>query len=236
MLTLRTTSFRVLSLAFALLLAVGFGAWQQILSPWVVVPDAGGHGWPRTPELHRVADSAASLLFLMLAVALVVLAVRPRGRSGLAAWTGLMFALTGAFAWVSAALQDHEVQPALVTSAVWLGLTALVFLVLHPEPRRVLGGGVSADDGPTARVRLAAVGVTVIGLALTVGALTWRLAGGVFEERREDDVMSLVYLGVAWAIAGWMVRSGRAGWLTLWWIVLASVAYAVVGGASLLLM
>ncbi|WP_432560339.1 hypothetical protein [Granulicoccus sp. GXG6511] len=73
----RTIAFRILAGLFALLLVVGFGAWRQILSPWFVATDSTDHGWPRTPELHLIADASAALLFSMIGTALVVCVLRP---------------------------------------------------------------------------------------------------------------------------------------------------------------
>jgi hypothetical protein len=218
------------------LLAVGFGAWRQILSPWVLVADGADHGWPRTPELHRLADSCAALLFIAIAAGLVVLAFRPRERSGLAAWTGGMLAVTGAFAWLSAAMQHQDVQPALVTSLVWLAVVSLLLLALHPEGRHIVRGGVpERTAAPRGAVRVALLLLGAAGVSLALGALIWRLSGGLFESPLEDDVFSLVYLGLAWALGATLAAAGRAGWRPLTAILLMSGAYAVVAGISLAL-
>lgn len=79
-------------------------------------------------------------------------------------------------------------------------------------------------------------GVVVgIGLALAVGAITWRLAGGVFEDPREDDVFSLAYLGLAWASGGWAVRTGCAGWRPMAGIGVVSLVYAAAAVVTLVL-
>lgn len=232
--TVRTLAFRVLAVLFALLLLVGFGAWRGIFSPWWVAPDQTDHGWPRTPELHRVADTSAALLFIMIGIALVVLAIGPRGRSGLSAWTGAVLALTGGLAWVSALIQGHDIQPALVTSLVWLALVALMFLVLHPERALVRRGGARQEVGPDDRTRLGLTVAGAVGVVLALGAVGWRLSGGVFESPFEDDVLSLTYLGLAWALAAGTARAGRAGWRALALIVAFSMLYAVLALVFLL--
>ncbi|WP_432560338.1 hypothetical protein [Granulicoccus sp. GXG6511] len=144
-----------------------------------------------------------------------------------------MLALTGGLAWVSAAIQGHDAQPALVTSLVWLALVAVLFLVLHPERDRVrrLGSPDTNPPGPRTRPGLLLAGAA--GLVLAAGAVAWRLRGGIFESPLEDDVLSLSYLGLGWALAGWIARSGRAGWRTLAAIVAISMVYAALAVVSL---
>ncbi|WP_344293304.1 hypothetical protein, partial [Agromyces neolithicus] len=54
----RYITFRILAVAVALLFVVGFGVWLSILTPWIARGDETDHGWTRTPELHRLADTA----------------------------------------------------------------------------------------------------------------------------------------------------------------------------------
>ncbi|MCB7137010.1 hypothetical protein [Cellulosimicrobium marinum] len=231
----RLAVFRVLCVVLALLLVVGFGAWRGLLAPWVVLPDTTDHGWDRTPELHRLADAAAGLFFVVVAAALVVLAVRPSRRSGLVAWAGGSVALSGAFSWVSALVQGHDVAPMVAFSAVWVAASAAVFVGLHPEGHQVLRGGAPADDAPGRALRGVTAALGVAGAVTAVVAVVWRLAGGTVESTAEDDVLSLVLLGLSWALGAWVVLRGRAGWRPLAALLLASGLYAGVAGLVLAL-
>lgn len=233
----RYVAFRLVCLLEAFIFLVLFGMYRSWLSPWVTVPDGADHGWTRTPELHRWADSAASIFFLGLVAALVLLAVRPRGRSGLAAWVIGLIATSAAVSVVSSLLQQH----AGVAGAVRDGAITLVALVgplvaLAPERSRVLRGGRAGSAPPSsAALRPMLLAGLVAFAAVVVGSVAWRLTGGVFESNREDDVISFVLLGVAMAFGCWQVLRRREGWRPLLWIVAAMAMYSVVGATSLLL-
>lgn len=231
----RTIPFRVLAVLWAAMLLVGFGTWLSILTPWLELADTADHGWTRTPELHRLADSAAAVIMVAAAVGALILAVRPAGRSGLGAWTAGTLALFGGLSPVSAQLQGHEPTVSTVTAVVWVGLTALTFLVAYPDRRSVLRGGSSAVEVPGARLRAVLTGGAVLGGALAAGAIVWRVSGGVFESPQEDDVISFVILGASFALGCLLCRSGRAGWRTLAAILAGVLLYAVVGAVSIAL-
>ena len=163
--TFRLTMFRIVAAATALLLLVAFGTWQSILTPWMDVADSGGHGWVRTPALHRLADSASALLMAAVGVAALFLAIRPTGRSALLAWTAAMLGAIGAAGTVSAAMQGLDVAGAFLFSVAWLAvLVAPLVLLLHPERTAVLRGGTrSGTLGPPAP--LARAGLLVLGAA-----------------------------------------------------------------------
>ncbi|BDZ54429.1 hypothetical protein [Agromyces marinus] len=231
---IRLVVFRILMVLIALLHLVGFGAWRGVLAPWVVLPDDVDHGWERTPELHRLADGAAGAIFVAVAAAALVLAVRPRGSSGLAAWLASALALTGGFSWLSALIQGHDdVLSTLVFSVVWIGLVAAVFVWLHPEGRDVLRGGSTDADRPARSLRLMLGVITVAALVGLAATVVWRASGGTFEDPQEDDLFSLVYFCTLWALGGFLAGRGRAGWRALAVILLAGAAYAVVGGLSI---
>ncbi|WP_159450207.1 hypothetical protein [Demequina sp. NBRC 110056] len=222
----------------ALMYLVAFGAWKGLLAPWVTFPDDIDHGWERTAELHRLADGAAGTFMVALSAGALILAVRPRGRSALAAWTGAALAVSGGFSWLSALIQGHDgVGGQAVFSAAWVAIIALVFLVLHPEGRAIARGGApdAAGTRPGGWVRTALAVTVGCAAAAALAAALWRASGGVFESPLEDDVFSLVYLGGLLALGAWLARAGREGWRPLTAIVLASAAYAVVGGVMIAL-
>lgn len=233
--TLRSATFRLLAILWAAVLIVMFGMWQAIASPWVVVDDGADHGWLRTPELHRLADSAAAAIMVAVAVGAIILAIRPIGRSGLAAWVAGSLALFGLLSPVSSMIQGQDVVAGVITGVVWLGLTAVTFLLAYPEARAVWRGGSSEDRVPTPRVRAVLTVGASLGVTLAVGAVVWRLAGGVFESPLEDDVISFVNLGLSFALGCWLSRSGRAGWRVTALILAGVALYAVAGGVSLAL-
>lgn len=232
----RLTAFRVVMLLVALLHLVVFAGWRALLAPWVVTTDDIDHGWVRTPELHRLADGAAGATFVAIAAAAVVLAVRPRHRSGLACWLAAAMGLTGGLSWLAALLQGHEdVLGTLVFSIVWVSIVAAVFGWLHPERRAIRRGGAPARRGPAPWLRVVLRGVAVVSVLAAVTAVAWRLGGGLFENPKEDDVFGLAYFGLLWALGASLAARARAGWKPLTVIVLAGVTYAAVAGASIAL-
>lgn len=232
----RYVAFRLVCLLEAFIFLVLFGMYRSWLSPWVTVPDGADHGWTRTPELHRWADSAASIFFLGLVAALVLLAVRPRGRSGLAAWVIGLIATSAAVSVVSSLLQQHAGVAGACDGAITLVALVGPLVALAPERSRVLRGGRAGSAPPSsAALRPMLLAGLVAFAAVVVGSVAWRLTGGVFESNREDDVISFVLLGVAMAFGCWQVLRRREGWRPLLWIVAAMAMYSVVGATSLLL-
>jgi len=234
--TRRHVPFRIMALLLALVLLVMFSVWQSILTPWVALPDPTDHGWTRTPELHRHADSAAAVAMAAMGVGAFVAALRPAGRSGLVAWVAAMLAVVGAGSGVSGLLQQHQgLVGALVQGVVTVAVTAVPFVLLHPERRRVLRGGEPGDAGPRGVTRSGLVVLAVAGTALAAGAVVRRVAGVLAENPREDDVMSFVILGLALALGSAICLAGRAGWRPLAMILGGVALYGVVGAVSLTL-
>lgn len=240
----RTTAFRVMAAVIALLLLVGFGVWQSILTPWLTVADSGGHGWERTPELHVLADSASALLMAGVGLAALFLAIRPAGHTVLASWTAAMLGAIGAAGTVSAAIQGQDVLSALLFSIAWMAVLVVPFVLLHPERRAVLRGGTAPEHSQGSRAThggpapLAKAGLLVLGaagLALATGVVLWRAGGGLFENRLEDDVVGLTLLGLSLALGGFLCVRRRMGWLALGWLLAGMGAYGVAAGITIAL-
>jgi hypothetical protein len=225
--------FRILAAAIAALLLFGFGVWMSILTPWVLLADETDHGWTRTPELHRLADSASAGLMAALGAAAIVLAIRPRGHSAVTAWLLGVLALFGLSSFVSSAIQGQDLVAAAVFLPIWLVLAVGVPWFFAPSRATLVRGGASAIDAPGRVLRVVfGVGIAA-GLALAIGAVVWRLAGGLFEDPHEDDVLGFVLLGLAVALGGTLCLCARAGWRTLAVILACLGGYSVVGVASI---
>ncbi|MBF0688574.1 MAG: hypothetical protein IR158_12525 [Cellulomonas sp.] len=231
----REILYRALLMLWALTLLVLFGTWRSILTPWVAFQDTADHGWDRTAELHRLADSASAVLMVAIAAASVVLVTRPAHRSGMAAWIAGSLAAVGLAVPVSGHLQGHAAADGLITAGVWLALTAVTFVVVAPDGRAVARGGLADGSAPPAHARLllAVGGIVGIGAALT--AVVWRSAGGVFESAREDDVVGFVLLGLSFALGCRLCQTGREGWRALCVILACVAGYVLVGGMTLAL-
>jgi hypothetical protein len=212
---------------------VGFGVWQSILTPWLTLPDTVDHGWTRTPELHRLADSVSAAVLASVGVAALMLAVRPRGRSALSSWLLVMLAAMGLSSLGSSWVQGHGLGDAVVVFAVWSAVVVAPFALLAPDRRALPRGGVPAPERPRPAVRPALVAVAVVGVLVAVTVTAWRLAGGVIEDPREDDVFGLVLLGLGLATGGALCARGGEGWRTLALILAGTTAYVVVAVASL---
>lgn len=232
----RYVAFRVVCLLEAFTFLVLFGMYRSWLSPWVTVPDGADHGWTRTPELHRWADSAASIFYLGLVAALVLLSARPRARSGLSAWVVGLITLMAVLSGGSSLIQQHTgVLGAVRDGAIALVALAGPLIALAPQRRDVLRGGrTEPSPAPTSVRPLLLAGIAAFA-GMVVATVAWRLTGGVFESHREDDVISFVLLGVAGSFGCWQVLMRREGWRPLAWIVAVVSTYSVVGAASLLL-
>jgi hypothetical protein len=231
----RYIPFRVVCLLEALVFLVLFGMYRSWLSPWVTVPDDGDHGWTRTAELHRWADSAASIFYLGLIASLVLVALRPQRRTGLAAWAIGLVALMAALSVPSTLMQQHAgLVGALRDAAIMLVVLAGPLLAFAPHRGSVVRGGRSEESALTPRQRLLFAGGALAFAAVAVAAVVWRLAGGTVESPREDDVISFVMFGVAGSFACWQALRRREGWRPLSWIALGLAAYAVLGSGSLL--
>ncbi|WP_327044955.1 hypothetical protein OG320_24885 [Microbispora sp. NBC_01189] len=231
----RHIAFRIIVAAIALLLIVGFGVWLSILTPWVSFADTTDHGWTRTPELHRTADTASAAAMGAVGAAGIVLAVLPRRRSALTAWFVAMVAAMGITSLVSSVIQGHDLVGATIFALGWLALLVVPTVLLAPDRRSLPAGGVASEDRPRGPLLAALWGLVVAGALIAVGAIVWRLAGGITENPREDDVIGFVLLGLAFALGGAQCLRARESWRTLAIILAAVTAYTVVAGVSLAL-
>lgn len=229
----RHVTFRILSGAIGLLLLVGFGAWRMILIPWIVVPDGGDHGWQRTPELHRLTDGASGSLMAALGIAALVLAVRPQGRSAVTSWLLGMLALFGISSLVSTFIQGLDLRSSALFTLIWIALVVVLPWFFAPDRASLVRGGGATNQVPGTIWRITSLVLLACGTLLTLAAIGWRLAGGVFENPAEDDVVGLALLGIALGFGGWLVLQARQGWRTLGIVVAALLGYAVLAVASM---
>jgi hypothetical protein len=231
----RHIAFRIIVAAIALLFIVGFGVWQSILTPWVALPDTADHGWTRTPELHRAADTVSAAVMGAVGAAGIVLAVLPRGRSALTAWFVTMVAAMGVTSFVSSAMQGQDLGSAAIFAVGWFVLLVMPTVLLAPDRRTLLAGGVASEDRPRGMLLAALWALAAAGALIALGALVWRLAGGIIENPLEDDVIGFVLVGLALALGGGQCLRAREGWRTLAIILAAVAAYLVLAGVSLAL-
>ncbi|WP_157155490.1 hypothetical protein [Diaminobutyricimonas sp. LJ205] len=236
----RYVTFRIAAVVAALTFLVLFNALPALLTPWVDFADTTDHGWARTPELHRVADSGAALLMTAVAAASVILAVRPTRNAATTMW--LISTLTMIFLMSigSSAIQGHDLMVAVITAAILLGVFVVPLALLSPDRRSLLRAGVTQAVGSAAPrpSRLVLLGLSCLmaaGPLLGVGVIAWRLSGGVFEAPQEDDVIGLAMLGASVALGAWLCLRAHEGWRALAILLLAMTAYAVAAGVSLAL-
>lgn len=229
----RHIAFRIIAAAIALLLIAGFGVWLSILTPWVSFADTTDHGWTRTPELHRMADTVSAVVMGAIGAAGIVLAVLPRRRSALTAWFVAMVAAMGLTSVVSSFIQGHDLVDAAIFAAGWFALLVVPAVLLAPDRRSLPSGGVASEDRPRGLLLAALWGLVVVGALTAVGAIVWRLAGGIIENPREDDVIGFVLFGLAFAFGGAQCLRAREGWRTLAIILATVTAYTIVAGVSL---
>lgn len=114
----RHVAYRIVCALIALIVIGGFQAWRGLVAPWLVLPDTTDHGWVRTPELHRLGDVAAGAYFFALATALLILVMRPRGRTVLSVWTIANLAAMALLSSVSVIVQSGDVLGALAYALV----------------------------------------------------------------------------------------------------------------------
>ncbi|AIX99668.1 hypothetical protein ART_0070 [Arthrobacter sp. PAMC 25486] len=237
----RVVMFRVTAAVIALLLLVGFGAWQSILTPWLALADSGGHGWERTPELHRLADSASALLMAGVGLAALFLAIRPAGHTALVSWTAATLGAIGAVGTVSAAIQGQDVLNALLFTVVWIAVLVVPFVLLHPERAAVLRGGpfggsfATTLGGPSPLARAGLLVLGAAGLAMAAAVVLWRVGGGIFENPQEDDVVGLALLGLSLTLGAFLCVRRRTGWRALAWLLCGMGAYCVAAGVTIAL-
>lgn len=230
----RHVAFRIAAGLLALIMLVGFGPWLVLLAPWLVLPNVNGHGWTRTAELHRLADSSASLLMFAVGLAALLLLIRPQGRPALLTWTASMTAVM--VAPVSAAIQGNDDLAALIISVSFVAVLVLPLILLNPDQRRIRLGtstgalartqaiadpfaavhsGLSSSPGsgpaPLAKSGLLVLGAA--GVALVARVVLWRIFEDIFEDSREDDFLGLATLGLSFALGALLCVRRRTGWL-----------------------
>jgi hypothetical protein len=224
----RHLPFRLVCAALAGVFLVAFGIWRAWLTPWVTLADDVDHGWTRTPELHRWADTAAAGFYLVLSAGLLLLVLSPRNRSGVSAWITASLVMMTGLSVVGSLLQQHQG----LVGAVLMGLALMAvfvgpLLAAAPDRTAVLRGGRPAVP-PAGGPRLLLLAGTIGWAAVAVAGLAWRLGGGMVESPREDDVLSFLNLGASVALACGIALRGRAGWRVLAWLAAGVTAYALV--------
>lgn len=231
----RFITFRIIAAAIAALLLIGFGVWLSILTPWVTPGDAVDHGWTRTPELHRLTDSASAGLMAALGAAAIVLAFRPRANSAVTSWMLAMLALFGVSSVVSSAIQGHALMDAALLALVWLIVVVGLPWFFAPNRLALGRGGLPAADVPSRELHIAFGALAVVGVLIAAAAIGWRMTGVIFESPREDDVIGFVLLGIALALGGFQCMRSREGWRALGIILAGFAGYAVIAAISILL-
>lgn len=231
----RYITFRIVVAAIAALLLIGFGVWLSILTPWVASGDVADHGWMRTPELHRLTDSANAGVMAALGAAAIVLAFRPRRNSAASSWMLTMLALFGISSFFSSAIQGHGLLDAALFALVWLIVVVGLPWFFAPSRSALGRGGVPAADAPSRELRIAFGALAVVGVLIAAAAIGWRMTGGIFDSPREDDVIGFVLLGIALALGGFHCVRAREGWRVLGIILAGLAGYAVIAGISILL-
>ena len=164
-------------------------------------------------------------------------AIRPAKYSGIGAWitVTLMTIITGQI-W-SALVQEHSgVAGAVLNSGIFLAVTAVPYVVLHPRRHDVLrGGAVDPQSRPRVLIRVLLWVLMLTGAMLAAGALAWRLSGGTFEDSREDDAAGLVMLDLVVALGCALCLNRRQGWRPLAALLLSTAGYCMIGWLSLAL-
>lgn len=234
--TKRAIGFRIVAVLLGVIYLFLFGSLTGLISPWVVLPDTTDHGWLRTPALHRWADSAAGVTMTALGVGALLAAWRPLRTSALASFVGFLLTVVGLSSGISVLLQGHMGPlAALAQAVVIVAVSAVPLVLLHPQRRAVLAGGMPATDGPRSGLRVLFGGLAVAGVLLALGSVVWRMSGGLIESPLEDDVISFVLFGLTIGGAAAVAAAGRAGWRPVAWILVGVLAYAAAATVSLLL-
>lgn len=224
-------AFRAFAALVALVCIFVIEVWQKVLIPWIpyVESDPYDFGWTRHAELFLIPDTAAAVFQFGLGVAALILAVRPLGRSALVSWLAagiFMIAWAGMFTahFAGTSLIETTIQGMVLTVALCV---PLVFL--HPHRKAILRGGLpgqGAGPGDFLRWEMTLIGLAGAGLAL--GSILWRASGGVFENPREDSVLSLVMFGLILALGALLCWLGREGWKILAYLLNGMVVFSLI--------
>ena len=227
--------FRSFAIGLCLLFGGATELWKSILTPWVVFADTSDHGWPRTAELHRVGDTASAALLAMVTAGVLLSSMRPRALPAMGAWVAATLMMIAAGQVWSTRVQGHaDLVGAISGSVIFLVLTTVPFVLLHPRRRDLLrGGATDPHAGPRGLARLLLWGLLVAGAALAAAATVWRAAGGTFEDRREDDVVGLAMLGLTYTLGCVLCLTRREGWAALAAILMITAGYCAIAGLTL---
>lgn len=224
-------AFRAFAALIAFVCIFVIEVWRKVLIPWIpyVESDPFDFGWNRHAELFLIPDTAAALFQFALGVAALILAVRPLGRSAVVSWlvAGIfMIAWAGMFTahFAGTSLVETTIQGMVLTVVLCVPL-----VLLHPQRRAIVRGGLPAKGtGPGNLLRFEMAVIGLAGAGLAVGSILWRASGGVFENPREDSVLSLVMFGLVLALGPLLCWLGREGWKTLAYILNGMVAFALI--------
>lgn len=205
--------------------------WRKIFIPWISYAeiDPIDYGWDRHAELFVVPDTAAALFQFAFGIAALILAAFPLGRSALVSWLAaglLMISWAGMFTAHAAGTSLVEAALQAMVLSVALSVPLVLF---HPQRKAVIGGGLPGREaGPGSLLRCEVAVIGLAGVGLSVGSILWRARGGIFENPREDSVISLVMFGLVLALGALLCWLGREGWKTLAHILNGMVVFALV--------
>ena len=224
-------AFRTFAALIALTCIFVIQVWRKVLAPWIPYVESNGYdyGWVRHAELFIVPDTAAAVFQSALGVAALLLAIRPLGRSAVVSWLVagvLMIAWAGMFTayFAGTSLVETTIQGIVLTVALGVPL-----VLLHPQRKAILRGGLPAQGarpGKLLRAEVALIGLA--GASVALGSIIWRATGGVFENPREDSVLSLVMFGLILALGALLCWLGREGWKTLAYLLNGMAAFSLV--------
>lgn len=224
-------AFRAFVALIALVCIFVIEVWRKVLIPWIpyVESEPFDFDWNRHAELFLVPDTAAAVFQFSLGIAALILAIRPLGRSAVVSWliAGIfMIAWAGMFTahFAGTSLVETTIQGMVLTVGLCVPLA-----LLHPQRTAIIRGGLpETGAGPGNLLRIEMVVIGLAGTGLAVGSILWRASGGVFENPREDSVLSLVMFGLILALGAFLCWRGREGWKTLAYILNGVVAFSLV--------
>ncbi|MDO5753732.1 hypothetical protein [Arthrobacter sp.] len=224
-------AFRAFAALVAFLFLIFFEEWRKMLHPWMPYTETDGFdfGWDRHADLFLVPDTAVTLFQFAFGIAALILLVHPLGVSGLVSWLAaglLMCSWASMFTalWAGTSLVEMTLLAVVMTVVLCVPL-----VLFHPQRKAIIRGGLpakGAGPGNFLRWEMAVLGIAGAGLA--IGSSIWRAGGGLFENPREDSVLSLVLFGLVLALGALLCRLGREGWKTLAYILNGMLAYALI--------
>ncbi len=224
-------AFRLFAALVAAFFIIVIELWRKILIPWISYAevDTVDYGWDRHAELFLIPDTAAALFQIAFGITALLLLFRPLGRSALVSWMAagmLMISWAGIFTayFAGTNLVEGALQAVALSAALSLPL-----VVLHPQRKAIIRGGAPGrGPGPGKLLRYEVAAIGFAGAGVAVGSTLWRISGGVFENPREDSVLSLVMFGLVLALGALLCWQGREGWKSLAYILNGMVAFALI--------